>query len=72
VMICLVGGAFGAGLALLASFVFNGLFDSFKMNISMLSLAGAFACSTLVGVVFGFLPARNAARMNPVEALARE
>jgi macrolide transport system ATP-binding/permease protein len=72
VMICLVGGAFGAGLALLASFVFNGLFDSFKMNISMLSLAGAFACSTFVGVVFGFLPARRAARMNPVEALARE
>ncbi len=72
VMICLVGGAFGASLALLASVVFNTLFDSFKMNISMLSLAGAFACSTLVGVVFGFLPARNAARMNPVEALARE
>ncbi|MFZ2754461.1 MAG: MacB family efflux pump subunit [Lysobacteraceae bacterium] len=72
VMICLVGGALGACLALLASVVFNGLFDSFKMNISMLSLAGAFACSTLVGVVFGFLPARKAARMNPVEALARE
>lgn len=72
VMICLMGGAFGAVLALLASVVFNSLFDSFKMSISMLSLVGAFACSTLVGVVFGFLPARNAARMNPVTALARE
>jgi len=72
VMICLVGGAIGASLALLASAAFNSVSESFKMNISMLSLAGAFACSTLVGVVFGFLPARNAARMNPVEALARE
>ena len=32
----------------------------------------AFACSTLIGVVFGFLPARNAARLDPVDALARE
>ena len=72
VMICLVGGAIGAVLALLTSVGFNSVSDSFKMNISMLSLVGAFACSTLVGVVFGFLPARNAARMNPVEALTRE
>jgi macrolide transport system ATP-binding/permease protein len=72
VMICLVGGAIGAVLALLTSVGFNSVSDSFKMNISMLSLAGAFACSTLVGVVFGFLPARRAARMDPVEALARE
>ena len=33
---------------------------------------GAFACSTLIGVAFGFLPARNAAQLDPVEALARE
>ena len=29
-------------------------------------------CSTLIGVAFGFLPARNAAQLDPVEALARE
>ena len=32
----------------------------------------ALACSTLIGVVFGYMPARNASRLNPVEALARE
>ncbi|MGN6152958.1 MAG: ABC transporter permease, partial [Lysobacteraceae bacterium] len=72
VMICLVGGAIGVVIALLATLVFNQLFDSFKIHISLLSLAGAFSCSTAVGVVFGFLPARNAARMHPVEALTRE
>ena len=72
VMICLVGGAIGVVIALLATLLFNQLFDSFKIHISLLSLAGAFSCSTAVGVVFGFLPARNAARMNPVEALTRE
>jgi macrolide transport system ATP-binding/permease protein len=29
-------------------------------------------CSTLTGVLFGWLPARNAARLDPVDALARE
>ena len=32
----------------------------------------AFACATLIGVVFGFLPARSAARLDPVQALGRE
>ncbi|MGK7823157.1 hypothetical protein ACSRC9_12915, partial [Acinetobacter baumannii] len=32
----------------------------------------AFVCSTLIGVVFGFLPAKNAAKLDPVAALSRE
>jgi macrolide transport system ATP-binding/permease protein len=35
-------------------------------------MAAAFACASLIGVVFGFLPARSAARLDPVQALARE
>jgi macrolide transport system ATP-binding/permease protein len=37
-----------------------------------MSIVSAFLCSTIIGVVFGFLPARNAARLDPIEALARE
>ena len=42
------------------------------MKFSIASIAAAFLCSSLIGVLFGFLPARNAARLDPIEALARE
>jgi macrolide transport system ATP-binding/permease protein len=35
-------------------------------------MVAAFVCSTLIGVAFGYLPARNAARLDPIESLARE
>ena len=46
--------------------------SNFTLVYSTLSIVAAFAVSTLVGVVFGFLPARNAARLDPVVALSRE
>ena len=72
-MLCLIGGGLGVGLALLLATVVNKVANgSFSMIISPLSVAVAFIFSTLIGVVFGFMPARNAARLDPVEALARE
>ncbi|MBS1181831.1 MAG: Macrolide export ATP-binding/permease protein MacB, partial [Proteobacteria bacterium] len=36
------------------------------------SIVAACVCSTLIGVVFGFLPARNASLLDPVVALSRD
>jgi len=48
------------------------MFKDFPMLFSTSSIVAAVAVSTVIGVVFGFLPARNAAGLDPVEALARE
>jgi len=72
VLVCLIGGGLGVALAVGGSLVFDHLMaGAFSMVISGTAIAGAVGISTLIGVVFGFLPARNAARLDPVEALAR-
>lgn len=39
---------------------------------SALAMVGAFACSVATGVIFGFMPARKAAALDPVAALTSE
>lgn len=72
VLVCLGGGILGILLAYLVGALFSALGGSFPMIYSANSIIAAFTCSTLIGVLFGFLPARNAARLDPVAALARE
>jgi len=72
VLVCLLGGLLGVGLSLLVGWLFGKFAPDFQMVFSTASIVAAFACSSLIGVAFGFLPARNAAQLDPVEALARE
>ncbi len=72
VLVCLLGGILGILLALAVGWAFKTFGGSFTLLFSTASIVAAFACSTLIGVAFGFLPARNAAQLDPVEALARE
>jgi len=39
---------------------------------SLVAVLGAFGCALVTGVVFGFMPARKAARLDPVKALTSE
>jgi macrolide transport system ATP-binding/permease protein len=71
VLVCLIGGGLGVALAVLGGLVFDHFVSDFSVVISGTAIAGAVCVSTLIGVVFGFLPARNAARLDPVDALAR-
>jgi macrolide transport system ATP-binding/permease protein len=72
VLVCLIGGVLGILAALAFGAVFARASSEFQMAYSTSSMAAAFACASLIGVVFGFLPARSAARLDPVQALARE
>lgn len=72
VLVCLLGGVLGVTLALALGWLFDKAGGDFSMVFSIGSIIAAFACSSLIGVVFGFMPARNAARLDPVDALARE
>ena len=72
VLVCLMGGAAGVGLAYLIGFGFNHLSIGFTMTFSRASIILALGCSTAIGVLFGFMPAQNASKLNPIEALARD
>ncbi len=72
VLICLIGGTLGVAIALAIGFGFGRAGSEFEMVFSPASIVLAVLFSTLVGVVFGWLPARNASRLDPVRALARE
>src|SRR5699024_5753834 len=72
ILVCLIGGLLGVLLALALGRVVAATGSDFHMIYSTTSIVAAFVCSTLIGVGFGFLPARNAARLDPVEALVRE
>jgi len=62
-----VGIALGLGLAALAS---AGMQIPFVLDPAIVLIA--FGFSALVGIVFGYFPARRAARLNPIEALRHE
>lgn len=73
VLVCLIGGFLGVALALGIGAAFNSLSGgSFTMVFSITAIVAAFSCSTLIGVIFGFLPARSAAQLDPVDALSRQ
>jgi macrolide transport system ATP-binding/permease protein len=73
VLVCLIGAALGVALSY-AVCVVAGYFlpPKWEMWLSPSAVTAAVVSATLTGVIFGYAPARNAARLDPVEALARD
>jgi putative ABC transport system permease protein len=71
VMLTLLGGIFGILLGWLASILIT-RFAGTATVVSLSSIALAFGVSAVIGLVFGYYPARRAANLNPIEALRFE
>ncbi len=69
VALSILGGALGLGLAYAGILLVQPFFPAY-MDVTSVSLA--LGVSTVIGVVFGVLPARKAANLEPVEAIRYE
>ena len=66
-----IGGMIGILLGWGISFGVN-YFGLLQTQVSMFSIVLAFSVSTAIGIVFGYYPARRAAKLNPIQALRYE
>ncbi|HLV84629.1 MAG TPA: FtsX-like permease family protein, partial [Devosia sp.] len=71
VVLSLFGGIIGIGLGLGLAAIAGSILEV-PFVVDPLVVVGAFTFSAVIGVIFGYFPARQAARLNPIEALRRE
>jgi macrolide transport system ATP-binding/permease protein len=69
-VVCAAGGLLGILVGVAAGMIlrYSGMSVIFSITPALL----AFACASATGLIFGYLPARKAARLDPVVALASE
>ncbi|MEH1954966.1 MAG: ABC transporter permease [Nostoc sp.] len=68
IVISSIGGAIGIGLGVALAFATATIFK-FPFVVSLLSVVVGFVLSLIVGVLAGGIPARNAAKLDPILAL---
>ncbi len=71
VILSLVGGLVGIVLGVGASYLFS-LLGDMQTTIVPLSIPLAFGAAALVGIFFGYYPAVQAAKLEPIVALRHE
>jgi putative ABC transport system permease protein len=70
-VLSLLGGIFGIVLGVAGSKIISG-FAGWPTFITTFSILLSFGFSIMIGIFFGFYPARKAAMLNPIDALRYE
>ena len=68
VILCLVGGAFGLLMVFGVTFALDGVMP-FEISLAPQNVINGLIWSVAIGLIAGFLPAYQAAKMDPVEAI---
>ena len=71
VVLCLIGGLIGVAIGILATIAIANI-GEWPVLIAPEIVGLALAASALTGILFGFVPARRAAHLNPIDALRSE
>lgn len=72
VLVCMLGGLLGVLMSYGIGQLIMNLFPSITLSYSLDSILAAVLTSSAIGIGFGYMPARSASQLNPIEALARE
>lgn len=72
IILCIIGGIIGLFTAYSFGYLFNSISGNFYMKFSTMPAIIALISSCLVGTIFGYLPAKNASKLNPIDALLQE
>ncbi len=69
-LLSVTGAVIGVGVAFFGIWVLEQLFPDFPLSIPLWSFAAAIAVAMITGLLFGVLPAKRAAALDPVLALS--
>jgi len=71
VVVCFIGGLLGVIVGVGGGLATSEL-AGWRVIFTITPIIIAFACAFLTGIIFGYLPARRAAQLDPIDALARD
>ena len=71
IVVTVIGGIIGVILGLVASYAIS-LFGLLQTEVTVGPVLLAFGVSAVIGIVFGYYPAKKASELNPIEALRYE
>jgi macrolide transport system ATP-binding/permease protein len=71
VMVCFIGGLAGVVVGIGGGLSTSAI-AGWRVIFTIAPIVIAFACAFLTGIIFGYLPARKAAQLDPIDALARD